>query len=1460
MRAATAAACLAPLVGCAVMRIDVDVYKGPLADHIDVQVQEFAVMAQGAKPLLIQLRDILQWPDEYDRQCARRSPWYKSGYFTNDREPLLVDAEQRRQQNIALGAAADGFPVLCGPGVSANIWNEQAERVNAVLSLYEDRTPSPYSLVAQEFRQAVNRYRNAATYLDGLDALGNRRNKQLWAEISAGFIPTEVPTDRADGPLKDRLGFEPPSSLMKDLQLAYKEFFGLPLESGDTYTTTFDDNERFASQRVRRVYDEIIDAAPGPTKELLKAGMLSEAGVQSANLLFTQLLKEDVRNAHIKALFTNLQGKPARLFSEEVKHIAESFLAARKAAYDTWVLSLDALVLLHASKEFGDREDSAADRESSAQVEKLTASYAEVVDRLTQYGYLLAFLVTPSAEPSAVQVAAGQALIPSSYATLRELVSPPRSPPSAQLDRYESTMQAEAEKAKGEISVNLKRVLRERPLDAVAWLRAADHWIRQAGPDAFKARAFNQAGETGCPENNEACVFYMFPEVYRKYGIVRGPIGHEIVSRELAGSVENILALSAVGLDRGRLDEGLETLLENYLEAHSPQNPLDVNEVRKAHEVHELERLTDAMLRFAKTVLIIADNDKLLNDDSTSNASAAQRSQISRLERENGVSDREPIGRRAGLYDRNRKELNRYILVLQAVGNSIRIQADELRHWQKYNERLADRQDGELVGFIEAFSLTNEEILETYLDKLRDMTAKNEVELEAIKLQVEVGKELTSLFTSGTSTSLLIFPAPGDPLADIKRPLIEMLRLQSAHEILSGSSPATAADRAQIDTKVEDTAKTFTNGVISGEEARGVIATHLAEAVAAYPPALRAAARPTLLKNAERYFAEDALGAFTGIKAQAGQEVVKAIAVQIQEVRQPIGGLLSKLKEKVDEKNAELKKSLTAADSETNRTRAATSALERLRGQILKQAKAVDEISRPGDLKQIALALLDQDVPHADCATRATDPACASYALVAALTEPEVSGQAIATRMRDEKEDSKDILDDLIAMLRYDLVRAIKEDGESSIQAKQAGEALKAAYDQRAGLAYIRPAGAYLRSSYPSTSLQDDPGLTWTNMLVDHGLRTTPFVGKFYRDYVTNRDAAEITTEIDKQYWQNINSVRVAGAGLSNYVIAKDPVGNWYVKSYSSDPKDIIQSARNLALFSMSTPQSGDLLARLRQREAADAGTSDGPPPTPTAPASGPLEQLLTKHQSRYADATSADFADLKKLVDSPDSSQLTGDIRRSFSNNADTKAGDRLAKFEAALATASGESFAAAETKLQAVNDSATPSAKAKAIIEGLKELQTLPAIFQTQVRSKEIVTSAKSTLEARKSEREKAQAAYDAAPETPPATTLPASPAEAGAGTATPKPDNKNELKAALEDAKQQEAAAAADLQSAERAEQFAIGEAERILRKYLGDYIQRRRKAIDEYEAAVVFIGDANNPEPPPSTPVAPADPTR
>src|SRR6266536_2084012 len=61
------------VTGCAVLTIDVDVYKGSMANHEDVQIEQLVSLANGAKPLIIQLRDHLEWG------LPPRSPIYPHG-------------------------------------------------------------------------------------------------------------------------------------------------------------------------------------------------------------------------------------------------------------------------------------------------------------------------------------------------------------------------------------------------------------------------------------------------------------------------------------------------------------------------------------------------------------------------------------------------------------------------------------------------------------------------------------------------------------------------------------------------------------------------------------------------------------------------------------------------------------------------------------------------------------------------------------------------------------------------------------------------------------------------------------------------------------------------------------------------------------------------------------------------------------------------------------------------------------------------------------------------------------------------------------------------------------------------------------------------------------------------------------------------------------------------------------
>lgn len=64
------------LAGCAALQIDVDVYKGPLANSDKTQPQQLASMALSAKPLLIETRnDLLDALADKIRKQRPTHPW-----------------------------------------------------------------------------------------------------------------------------------------------------------------------------------------------------------------------------------------------------------------------------------------------------------------------------------------------------------------------------------------------------------------------------------------------------------------------------------------------------------------------------------------------------------------------------------------------------------------------------------------------------------------------------------------------------------------------------------------------------------------------------------------------------------------------------------------------------------------------------------------------------------------------------------------------------------------------------------------------------------------------------------------------------------------------------------------------------------------------------------------------------------------------------------------------------------------------------------------------------------------------------------------------------------------------------------------------------------------------------------------------------------------------------------------
>ena len=99
----------------------------------------------------------------------------------------------------------------------------------------------------------------------------------------------------------------------------------------------------------------------------------------------------------------------------------------------------------------------------------------------------------------------------------------------------------------------------------------------------------------------------------------------------------------------------------------------------------------------------------------------------------------------------------------------------------------------------------------------------------------------------------------------------------------------------------------------------------------------------------------------------------------------------------------------------------------------------------------------------------------------------------------------------------------------------------------------------------------------------------------FERKDDEDRKAADVRADLDKSFWQSVNQVRVSASGDSNFAIAKDDVGNWYVKAMGADSSAMIIAAKSLALYNLGGRVDTNLLRidELRNKPDRKAGDAD---------------------------------------------------------------------------------------------------------------------------------------------------------------------------------------------------------------------------------------------------------------------------
>jgi len=350
--------------------------------------------------------------------------------------------------------------------------------------------------------------------------------------------------------------------------------------------------------------------------------------------------------------------------------------------------------------------------------------------------------------------------------------------------------------------------------------------------------------------------------------------------------------------------------------------------------------------------------------------------------------------------------------------------------------------------------------------------------------------------------------------------------------------------------------------------------------------------RPDRLRNVKAYVTTEAdrLAAF-GIRSTTDQRATLAalkqyIESQVVLATAHVGGFVNQsatLQEKIDKQDQEAKGRIGQAAADA---KAKTEQEKRDKMVLVVESVSAAVVAEAEQLKvrdsQVILGLLRRKLDGLGQPDSQTKLAAADIKLTRTAIEyfnfPQSQCRAVGNITHCEPATSIEVLDNLIASLRAKRLQAIASG--STQAAKDLLAAINVAYEQRTSMIYLRPASDYLRSVYSSNQLTDNIENEERNMLVDWL--------KKYLNPAESDTKNYARSQLEKMHWQSVNKVTVTGGGNTNYVLAKDDVGNWYVKAYGSDPEAIIRSATSLALFNSGKSIDVNLLRRFELQRKLD--------------------------------------------------------------------------------------------------------------------------------------------------------------------------------------------------------------------------------------------------------------------------------
>ena len=767
-------------------------------------------------------------------------------------------------------------------------------------------------------------------------------------------------------------------------------------------------------------------------------------------------------------------------------------------------------------------------------------------------------------------------------------------------------------------------------------------------------------------------------------------------------------------------DRGLDSLISKYYGRKTAKSKEEsVREKKEDSPEWRLDEVLDGLVRFSQKVLFTANHEGLLSPPGTPGLIIGGIADINRGLFGDFLTDYKFSPFRQFRSDAAEAEKSQYVRVLQAVGNAILFSVNELRARQRHRVDGKDKVKAEVAAVNTFYSLDPQKVLADLLKELQHEKEKTEKKLAETK---DRGNAIAEKIGSAASS-----PPTGRKADKDKANDVLVKATQALTKYRSDSTNLKAIHGVLTDEVVKNIqAQWMREGTETSKETPDVLETFLTGSGGlAGKIENRSLARQCAVPNDEE--CERIFSAVKYVKEGSTKNAFKSrqeedgpMPVKWANLLDKFVGHIQLLKKDRETREATLDKDRDQQDKKVQQLGTELAELEaelkEVDARVLQLPKNADAFENARTVIAGAKSdVLGELEKHDQFASPS-----AVYLLVATHLSKRETAETNAGKKQQFKDaqtvlsnrtppaglpalDPTDyqspmaVMDVLIALLRHRQIDAVDRYGKGSDEDKKATEALESAYQHRAGMIYIRPSSAYLRSSFPSTSLQDDPNLTWDNMLLQQGIRSLPFSSEL-RDILdpsVRRDRL-LTSELDKQYWQNINRVRISGAGRTNQVVAKDDVGNWYVKQYSGEPKDIIKSAKNLALFNLGMNLPIDLAGGLKAaaEPAADTVTkpvaSDGTVPTKpkddtqakTGADTPPLNRVFEKHRTVYQAKTTAASTKLQEMHTKGGKNTIREQIIKAWENiKAPKLDSDSMDALKKALSAAIQEWDEAAET-----------------------------------------------------------------------------------------------------------------------------------------------------------------------------------